>query len=199
MTDKTLYLVRHGLIRSNVQHVYSGRSAEKLTEIGREQADQLGEAMKGWGITVVYASPLTRTVQTAEAINRHIGARIILETGLLEMDLGPWTGFSKDEVAEKFPSAYRLWMESPAELSLDGMETLKEIQDRAIRVVNTFLTEGDHHVGAIVTHAVVIKVAVLYFNHLPLNAYHTVPVPNLSVHRLICRDGMGSCGVIRML
>jgi broad specificity phosphatase PhoE len=36
-----------------------------------------------------------------------------------------------------------------------------------------------------VTHAVVIKSILLYFNGLPLDAYHNIAVSNLSVHELV--------------
>lgn len=190
-------MIRHGQIRSNVEDVYAGRTDEELTESGASQANRLGQEIRDLEISVIYTSPLARTVQTAEIMNAHLRARLIKECDLLEMDLGPWTGLSKAEVAGKYPEAYRTWVEAPAEFRFEGMETLQGIQERAICVLDKFLKEAPDMIGAIVTHAVIIKCAFLYFNHLPLNAYHKIDVPNLSVHKATFRDGRSRMERIR--
>lgn len=184
MKSKVLYLIRHGLIQSNLEGVYAGRSQEGLTDVGFMQAEQVGSRMRGWGIAILYSSPLLRAVQTAEAISRQINARVVLEPGLIEMELGPWTGLSKDEVAVRYGAAYELWCKRPGDLKMDGMETVEDIRKRLEGVLNRFSKGKNHHIVAMITHAALIKCAFLHINRLPLNSYHRTHVPNLSTFRI---------------
>lgn len=185
MAEKKVYMVRHGVIQSNLEEVYSGRSEESLTEQGAMEAENLGRDLKTYGIELIYASPLRRTLQTAEILNRHIRVPLLQEPDLTEMDLGPWTGLSKSEVAAAYPNDYTIWVERPGEFHAAGMETLVEIQKRTTRALNAFLRGRQETSAVMVTHAVVIKCAFLVLNGLDLNSYHEVPVLNLSVHQVL--------------
>jgi probable phosphoglycerate mutase len=196
MIEKTLYIIRHAQIQSNLDQVYSGRSDESLTAVGVEKAEELGEEIAEWGITTFYVSPLRRTVQTAEILNERVRGRLIEDADLIEMDLGPWTVLSKDAVAGRFPGPYRTWVERPAAFKWDGMETLMDIQQRIVRFLNRFRDAGPDSVAAAVTHAVVVKCACILCNKLHLDSYHAIPAPNLSVHRLTLSDG--GCGMVRV-
>ena len=196
MIEKTLYIIRHAQIQSNLDQVYSGRSDENLTAVGVEKAEELGGAIAEWGITTFYVSPLRRTVQTAEILNGRVGGRLIEDADLTEMDLGPWTGLSKEAVAGSFPGPYRTWVEKPAAFRWNGMETLLDIQERIVRFLNRFRDAGPDSVAAVVTHAVVVKCAYIHCNKLDLDSYHTIPAPNLSVYRLTLSDG--GCGMARV-
>lgn len=197
MAKKIVYMVRHGLIQSNIEEVYSGRSSERLTQRGAEEAHALGQEMAGWGIRVIYASPLARTVQTAEILNEYIGGELIMEPNVIEMDLGPWTGLSKVEVARRYPSEYGTWFKKPAEFKAQGMETLHDVQQRTIRALDDLLRMSSEDVAAVVTHAVVVKCALLYFQGLSLNAYHDFQVLNLSVHQATFNAGKGFVRMVR--
>lgn len=64
----TIYLLRHGDYE-NPLNIFHGRlPGFPLSKVGHEQAKRLGESMSHLPIAAVYASPLTRTYQTAQAI-----------------------------------------------------------------------------------------------------------------------------------
>lgn len=67
MSYHTLYLVRHGQYDTTSEHPLGG----SLTEIGRQQAACLAEALKGVPFTYFYTSPLRRAVETAYLIAPH--------------------------------------------------------------------------------------------------------------------------------
>lgn len=182
--NKTAYLIRHGLIQSNEDHVYAGRNAEKLTESGEKEADRVGREIAGFGIMRIYTSPLQRTLQTAEILNRHCNAELIKDENLTEIELGPWTGLSKDEVQKNYPSQYETWVNRPGQFDAAGMETLDSVQQRVVRSLNRFLHSGSESVAAFVTHAVAVKTAVLHFRRLPMDLYHRIDVPNLCIYRV---------------
>ena len=71
MTVTRLYLVRHGATQLTAEGRFSGSEGAELSEEGRWQAAQLGERLRGEGITAVYCSPLSRSVDTAAIIAEH--------------------------------------------------------------------------------------------------------------------------------
>ena len=195
--NKTLYLIRHGVIRSNEIEVYAGRNSESLTRAGVKQAEHLAQEVKNWGIELIYSSPLRRTVQTAEILNRYLGAEIVTDEDLIEMDLGHWTGLSKEDVWREYPSQYRSWIDNPAEFKVPGIETLESVTDRVIACIDRFFQARPQTIAAFVTHAVAIKAAVLFYGRQAREFYHQVDVPNLSVHRLML-NGVGEARIDRL-
>lgn len=68
VTSTTIYLLRHGDYE-NPKNIFHGRlPGFPLSAKGHQQAGKLGESMAHLPIAAVYASPLTRTYQTAQAI-----------------------------------------------------------------------------------------------------------------------------------
>ncbi len=196
--NKIVYFVRHGLIRSNEKDVYAGRSAEQLSKTGKERAEQLGREMRDWGIELIQTSPLKRTVQTARILNKYCQAEMMADADLIEIELGPWTGLSKDEVRRRYPHYYRHWIEHPETFDQPGVEPLENVRSRVVRSVERFITADRHSVAAFITHSVAVRVAVLYFDGKPLHLYHQIEVPNLSVYRLTFALPEASCEVARL-
>ncbi len=91
----TLFAARHGnTFDDGDTPTRIGRRTDlPLSQSGRAQADQLGAYFSGHGITFahIYAAPLRRTMETAQAIARHARGRcsIAPEPALLEIDYGP--------------------------------------------------------------------------------------------------------------
>jgi len=93
-----LYFVRHGQSEANVQSVISNRDLpHPLTELGRQQAMQLAQAMAAVPVTRIYSSPLLRARQTAEILSAALGAPIEITDALREFDCGIAEGRSDDE------------------------------------------------------------------------------------------------------
>lgn len=172
------YLVRHGEIESNIKKVYAGWSEEPLTENGVRQAEEAGKVLTGKGIGALYCSPLKRAFQTAEIIGGIIGKEPIPDDSFKEIKLGPWEGLSEGEVARRFPEEWKIWNTRPAELVLEGRETLRALQERVLAGIRKIQWEmdGDEHL-LLVTHVAIIRVLMLYSEGRDLNEYKKVPVP----------------------
>ena len=170
------YSVRHGEIDSNLKKVYAGWSQERLTERGVLQAEEAGEALKGEGIDALYCSPLKRAVQTAEIIGKAINRELVLDDHFREMKLGLWEGLSEDEIENAYPEEWRLWNTRPAELVLEGRETLRELQERVLEGIRRRRCQRSGKV-VVVTHVAIIRVLKLYAEGRDLNEYKRVPVP----------------------
>ena len=95
-----LIVVRHGFSVSNAERRYTGQQDVALSPLGHEQAkllaDHLGITEQ---ITAVYASDLSRAMDTVAPTAKRFGLEVIPEPGLRETDVGEWTGRTYEEVA----------------------------------------------------------------------------------------------------
>lgn len=82
-----LYLVRHAQSQGNTgEDLATGDPP--LTDVGWEQARRLGARFKTQRLSRIYASPLTRTQQTASAIAEASGLEVLTKADLREVELG---------------------------------------------------------------------------------------------------------------
>ncbi len=97
-----LLLARHGETDFNQQYRFAGQSQTMLTEQGREQARQLGEALSPLWSRKIITSPLYRALETAElaAKTANYEEWISIDSGLQETGLGDFEGKSTEEVME---------------------------------------------------------------------------------------------------
>ena len=167
-----LLLIRHGLSSFNLEHRIQGRNdLSTLTTEGILQASKAGEALRSLPIHAVYTSPLQRAADTAKELlkNRNGELMPILDNDLLEVDLGPWSGLTIDEVKNKFSDLYLTWKHQPNELTLhrkDGnsYKPIKELMDQAERflekIISTHHPEKDETV-LVVGHNAILRCLIL--------------------------------------
>lgn len=106
----TIVMVRHGETDWNRDNRFQGHADPPLNEAGRAQALALAGSLD---VTpaALYASPLSRARETAEIVGLELGLEVELDEDLREVDVGSWSGLTRDEVAERFPAGYRRWLE----------------------------------------------------------------------------------------
>ena len=98
---KRVYLIRHGLPDfPDGKGMCIGTTDIPMGEAGLAQAAQMAEKLPA--VTAVFSSPLTRAVQTAEAI----GLPVTILPDLREMHAGEWDGLTFDEIRERYPELY---------------------------------------------------------------------------------------------
>ena len=86
-----LYLIRHGQSTNNRGDARIPETP--LTEIGKQQADRAGRALKDVGITRLYCSAMLRAVQTAAIVGEHLELAPHVFVGIHE-----WGGLWADRV-----------------------------------------------------------------------------------------------------
>ena len=179
-----LLMIRHGEVPSNLKKVYAGRSTERLTEKGVQQARQVSGKLIEYEVDAIYSSPIQRALQTAETIKKTIGLEVIKEDAFREMELGLWEGLSESEIAEKYPEKWQAWLKTPDKLSLPGRETLKELLERVlVGLQNIYQDMADGNV-VIVTHVAIIRVLLLWNANKSLALYKTINVPNAEIFEI---------------
>ena len=74
------------------------------TPAGRRR-EQLAESLKTLELDAIYTSDLRRAAETAEIIGAGRGIPIVHDPGLREIDVGSWSGLTREEIEERFPGA----------------------------------------------------------------------------------------------
>lgn len=84
-----IILVRHGQSVANTQDILGDPIDSPLTDLGRKQAAAAGKFLKKhYNIKKIYYSPLTRTVQTANLINKSLKVPMEEEYDIREGEWG---------------------------------------------------------------------------------------------------------------
>ena len=84
-------------------------------------------------LTAVYSSPLARAVDTATSIAAAHGKEVLVEDGLIEMDIGEVEGLTFPELRKQFPALAQNWggADGPT-FRMPGGERLVDVQSRAV-------------------------------------------------------------------
>lgn len=105
-----LLLVRHGQSTWNAIGRWQGQADPPLSEEGEAQAEAASAALADMGLGAVLSSNLQRARQTAEIIAPRLGlGPVELVTGLREVDVGDWSGLTREEIVARWPEAGAAW------------------------------------------------------------------------------------------
>lgn len=191
MGKTTLYLTRHGQTEWNVQHRMQGHMDSALSELGVKQAEWLSLAMQSTPLDKIYASSSPRALRTAEIIR---GERTIpLETSdaFKEIGMGVWEGCDSTELEAEYPAQYRYFWEDPEKFKVEGSETFAEVQARALEKLQDILAQHEGETVLIVTHTVVIKLLMAYFEGRVMQKLWDLPYINPTcLSRIDFTDGV---------
>jgi len=170
------YLVRHGEIDSNVNKVYAGSSNEILNLTGIMQAEKVGAYLSNKNIDELFSSPIKRALQTADIIGSATSNVPIVHENFKELRMGPWEGLSEDEVSLKYSAQWKIWNNSPADLIMNGRESLSDLLKRVLTALRQLNLKINGNM-AIVTHVAIIRVLLLHAKGRSLNEYRKIPAP----------------------
>ena len=185
-----LFLVRHGETEYNRQNLALGQEDVPLNETGLRQAEALGRALSGEALSAVYASPLERAVRTAEAIATPHGLDVVIEDGLIEMDVGEMDGLPFPEVREKFPAFIERWLgpDGPTE-RMPGGERLIDVRDRADAALSAIVERHDGERVCLVSHNFVILSLLTQLMGLELAGFRRLSHSVAAITRIEWRRG----------
>ena len=154
-----IVLVRHGQTAWNREVRFRGQADLPLDEVGLAQAQATGRYLvKRWPVEAVYASPLQRAMQTAEAIAEAHGLQVRSFGGLLDINFGAWQGRSPEEVAQHYPDLLEAWWEAPHTVHFPDGESLEVVRSRAVAGLSHLITRHRGRTIGLIGHAVVNRV-----------------------------------------
>ncbi|MDB9315651.1 histidine phosphatase family protein [Spirulina sp. CS-785/01] len=192
-------LVRHGQSTYNAQQKIQGRCNEStLTEIGRQDADKVGAALKGIPFDVFYHSPLQRAAQTAQIIHEHFPETPNPQAvdSLMEVDLPLWEKLGKTEVREKFTEAYQNWKQRPHEFFMELENGQKHypvlsLYDQAKQFWQMLLSQHQGQTVLVVAHNGINRCLIMSALGMNPSRYHTIQQSNCCINVLNFAGGWG--------
>lgn len=152
-----IILVRHGECQGNREGLFRGRSDFPLNEQGLIQAKELSIEMKQYEPFTIFTSTLSRAKQTAFIISQVCNTGVEVCEEINNIELGPWEGQVKQVIAQKYPEQWEIWLHEPEKLSVPGIETLDQVQERASRKLDRIVKEFAGKTVIIVSHRAVLK------------------------------------------
>jgi probable phosphoglycerate mutase len=152
-----LYLVRHGATPLTAENRFSGAIGVDLSDEGRHQVGCLAQRLKGDGIKAVYASPLSRTMETAAILSAPLGLTPIQRDGLREISHGHWEGLTREEVEAKYPGEYPMWDADPYTFAPAGGESGVGVLARALPVIREIVVAHPDERVLVVSHKATLR------------------------------------------
>lgn len=177
----TILLIRHAVN----DYVKTGKLAGwlpniHLNEEGQAQAQALGQRLAAHPLHHLYASPLERTMETAQAIQaHHAHLSITQNTAIAEVRYGDWEGMSIATLRTR-----KLWevvQEYPSRAVFPNGEAMRDVQTRAVNEIERLAKIHPKQTVAVVSHADVIKMILAHYLGMHLDAFQRIVVSPASV------------------
>lgn len=182
MKKHLFYFVRHGESLLNAEGIRQSADGS-LSDKGKEQADITGQRLQQRNIEIIYASPFTRTQETAEIINKYLNKKIIYNDLLVERrNPSEIIGQSvKDpkvmQIVDLIDKSYHA-----DDYRYSDEENFTDMRDRAKKLLEFLETIKEKQV-LVVTHSIFLKMVIAYMiyrDRLTASKYNTLSYINPS-------------------
>ena len=152
-----VFMVRHGATVLSTEDRFAGATDVELSDEGREQTRRLAARLSREKVNAVYASPLGRTVETAQILAAPHKLEVQTRDGLREINHGRWEGLTRREVEEKFPEEAMEWERDPYTFAPVGGESGLAVTARALPVLIEIVRECADKNILVVSHKATIR------------------------------------------
>jgi broad specificity phosphatase PhoE len=181
-------LVRHAA-HDLLDRLLAGRmDGVPLSAAGRQQAAELASRLSRLKLTAVHSSPRLRARETAAPIAALAGLPVEVCPALDEVDFGEWTGRSFGDLASD--PAWRRWNEERGASRPPGGESMAEAQQRLLAHIAAAHARSPDGRTVMVTHAEIVRAAVLHARSLPISAWNRISIAPASVTVIRSRPGV---------
>jgi len=150
------HLLRHGRTLHTPERRYSGRNELSLSPTGRAEVEAAAARASELGIDAIVASPLRRTLETAQIVGAALDVPVELDDDLVELDFGDLEGLTFDEALATYPLATRRFM-SDVTVAAPGGESIAQVSARVARARRRLLERHAGRTVLVVSHVTPIK------------------------------------------
>lgn len=178
--------VRHGQTDWNRENRFRGLMDLLLNEKGIEQAERAAARLERTLIAAVYASPLSRTMKTAEIIAAPHGLVAQPRAELLDFNYGEWQGKLPSEVD---PELYALWRTEPDRVRIPGGDTLASVRSRVMNLVDALSAQHGDATVVLVSHDLIGKILLCGLVGVDNNGIQRFYQETACIHRFDAEQG----------
>jgi len=184
----TILLVRHGQTPTTGRLLPGQAPGLHLSDDGKKQAEAAAARIaKLKRVTAIYASSLERARETAMPIARARDLAVRIERGLMDLDVGRWTGERLDKVSKRpeWSSVQR----HPSGFRFPDGESFMEMQTRMTGALARIVERHRGGVVVAVSHADPIKAALAHALGMHLDLFQRLNVAPGSITTIVYTSG----------
>ena len=176
-------LVRHGLTATTGVKLPGRARGLHLSDEGRRQAEAAAARIATLAkVVAIYSSPLERARETAQIIAKARNMAVRIERGLLELDIGRWTGMALKDAAGK--PEWKAVQQHPSGFRFPDGESFTEMQARVTGAIARIVARHPGKVLVAVSHADPIKAATAHALGTPLDLFQRIMIGTASITAL---------------
>lgn len=182
-------LIRHGQTEWNRgAERFRGRADIPLNETGYAQARKIAARLAKERIAAIYASPMQRTLHTAQPLADVLHLPVQPHPGLLDIDIGALEGMTMDEARLAFPEVIEKWLTAPGHVKFPKGESFRTMRTRIIALLDELVRKHAGETVALVTHRVVCHAMLCVVLGLEADALWRVQQDNACISMFEKRD-----------
>lgn len=176
-----VFVARHG--EADYETDLLADHGGSLSSAGRAQSRALAEALAGERIAHVYASSMSRAVQTAEIAAGRLGVDVTVREGLREFSVGSHAGHPAEP--DPFRPVFDDWIEGRLDTPIPGGESGSQVVDRVRAVLEEAADRFRGEAVLVISHGGAICTAIPNLAR------------NLDPRHLVGRP-LANCGVVEL-
>lgn len=174
----TIWIVRHGQTEANASGLLLGRANPNLNDVGRDQAKRIADALPAPDLVI--SSPLSRTMQTADAF----GQPIIEDDRFIEVDYGD---YDLQPLSSVPPNVWKRWRTELDFIPPNG-ESMGAMHARVVGGLAELAVDAANKNIVIVSHVSPIKASLCWALNVGAETMWRTWVAQASISRVEVSD-----------
>lgn len=183
-----IIIIRHGETEWNKTGRFQGHSDVPLSEEGRAQAEALGKNLVVDHVDAIYASDLTRAMETAAPLAERFGLPVIPDPQLRELNFGAWEGRNFNDVNAENPDAMKNFYNDPEQANIPDSENFTNFQRRVAGRVREIAAQERGKRIVIVSHGASIRILLANLLSMPIRSIWHLSQLNTAVNKIRFED-----------
>ena len=183
-----IIIIRHGETEWNKTGRFQGHSDVPLSAEGRTQAETLGKNLIVDHVDAIYASDLTRAMETAAPLAARFGLPVISDPQLRELNFGAWEGRNFNDVNAENPNAMKNFYTDPEQADIPESEPFPEFPRRVAGRVREIVAHERGKRVVIVSHGASIRILLADLLSMPIRSIWHLSQLNTAVNKIRFED-----------
>jgi broad specificity phosphatase PhoE len=185
MSDKTIYLIRHGETDYNKKGIVQGSGIDSvLNEKGNLQAQAFFDKYKSMAFEKVYTSALQRTHQSVIGFLKK-GLNHEVLPGLNEISWGVKEGKIPNNTEKAFyGSIIKRWANGETHVAIEGGESPEEVVARQKVAIDKILENKSEKLILVAMHGRALRIILSQISNTPLREMDNFKHSNLCLYKI---------------